>query len=189
LHEDKVKLLIGAACSLNVGASNKIGEGHGDFTFYDKTGKEKLPNYRKCYGDMLLKYKGISLLGEYVQSSALALEGTFVNAAATSPLFPTDVSNYFVLGNGVNIQSGYVTKSGYSLDIKFEKLRKEFNNNNSLLVNQDAYTFGFTKYIKGHNLKIQTSFTSLNQEQLNALSNTVEKIRTISGQLSFQVVF
>ncbi len=189
LHEDKVKILVGTACSLNVGASNKIGEGHGDFTFYDNTGKEKLPNYRKFYGDMLIKYKGFSLLTEYIKTSAAALEGSFVNAAATSPLIPTDVSNYFVLGNGVNIQSGYVTKSGYSLDIKFEKLRKEFNNNNSLLVNQDAYTFGLTKYIKGHNLKIQTSFTSLNQEQLNAVSNTVEKIRTISGQLSFQVVF
>lgn len=192
LHEDKVKILVGAACSLNVGASNKIGEGHGDFTFYDKTGKEKLPNYRKCYGDMLIKYKGFSLLGEYVQTSALALEGSFVNAAVPSPtpLYPTDISNYLVLGNGVNIQTGYVTTSGYSLDLKFEKLTKEFNKNNgSMLANQDAYTVGFTKYIKGNNLKLQISATSLNQEQLNTVSNAIEKIQTISGQVSFQVVF
>ena len=190
LHEDKVKILFGAACSLNIGASNKIGEGHGDFTFYDNTGKEKLPNYRKYYGDMLIKYKGFSLLTEYIKTSAAALEGTFVNATATLPLYPTGISNYLVLGNGVNIQTGYVTKSGYSLDFKFEKLNKEFNNNNgSLLANQDAYTIGLAKYIKSNNLKIQISATSLNQEQLNTVSNAIEKIQTISGQLSFQVVF
>lgn len=190
LHEDKVKILIGTACSLNVGASNKIGEGHGDFTLYDSTKKEKLPDYRKYYGDMLIKYKGFSLLTEYIKTSAAALEGTFVNATATLPLYPTDISNYLVLGNGVNIQTGYVTNSGYSLDFKFEKLNKEFNNNNgSLLANQDAYTIGLAKYIKGNNLKIQISATSLHQEQLNTVSNVIEKVQTISGQLSFQVVF
>lgn len=190
LHEDKVKILIGTACSLNVGTSNKMGEGHGDFTLYDSTKKEKLPDYRKYYCDMLIKYKGFSLLTEYIKTSAAALEGTFVNATATLPLYPTDISNYLVLGNGVNIQTGYVTNSGYSLDFKFEKLNKEFNNNNgSLLANQDAYTIGLAKYIKGNNLKIQISATSLNQEQLNTVSNVIEKVQTISGQLSFQVVF
>jgi len=190
LHEDKVKILIGTACSLNVGTSNKMGEGHGDFTLYDSTKKEKLPDYRKYYGDMLIKYKGFSLLTEYIKTSAAALEGTFVNATATLPLYPTDISNYLVLGNGVNIQTGYVTNSGYSLDFKFEKLNKEFNNNNgSLLANQDAYTIGLAKYIKGNNLKIQISATSLHQEQLNTVSNVIEKVQTISGQLSFQVVF
>lgn len=190
LHEDKVKILIGTACSLNVGTSNKMGEGHGDFTLYDSTKKEKLPDYRKYYGDMLIKYKGFSLLTEYIKTSAAALEGTFVNATATLPLYPTDISNYLVLGNGVNIQTGYVTNSGYSLDFKFEKLNKEFNSNNgSLLANQDAYTIGLAKYIKGNNLKIQISATSLHQEQLNTVSNVIEKVQTISGQLSFQVVF
>lgn len=190
LHEDKVKILIGTACSLNVGASNKIGEGHGDFTLYDSTKKEKLPDYIKYYGDMLIKYKGFSLLTEYIKTSAAALEGTFVNATATLPLYPTDISNYLVLGNGVNIQTGYVTNSGYSLDFKFEKLNKEFNSNiGSLLANQDAYTIGLAKYIKGNNLKIQISATSLHQEQLNIVSNVIEKVQTISGQLSFQVVF
>jgi hypothetical protein len=190
LHEDKVKILIGTACSLNVGTSNKMGEGHGDFTLYDSTKKEKLPDYRKYYGDMLIKYKGFSLLTEYIKTSAAALEGTFVNATATLPLYPTDICNYLVLGNGVNIQTGYVTNSGYSLDFKFEKLNKEFNNNNgSLLANQDAYTIGLAKYIKGNNLKIQISATSLHQEQLNTVSNVIEKVQTISGQLSFQVVF
>jgi hypothetical protein len=42
LHEEKIKILVGAAFSYNKGASNKVGEGHGDFVFYDNNLKEKL---------------------------------------------------------------------------------------------------------------------------------------------------
>jgi hypothetical protein len=188
-HEDKLKILAGVAGSLNVGASNKIGDGHAEFAFYDSNKIEKLPNYRKLYGDILFKYRGFSFLAEYVKTSASALDGSFVDSAATLPLYPTDISQYLVLGKGINIQSGYVTKSGYSLDFKYEKLTKEFNVDSSLLVNQNAYTVGLAKYLKGNNLKIQTSVTSLNQEQLNSVSNAVENVKTISGQVSFLVVF
>ena len=75
------------------------------------------------------------------------------------------------------------------MDIKYEKLTKEFNNNYSLLSNQDAFTIGFTKYIKGNNLKIQTSVTSINLDQFNATLNTIEKRQKVTAQLSFQVVF
>lgn len=189
LHEERIKILVGAAFSYNKGASNKVGEGHGDFVFYDNNLKEKLPDFRKSYCDILIKYKGFSFLGEYVNSSALSLEGSFINPTATAPLFMTEISNYLVLGNGYNIQGGYVTKSGFSLDFKYEKLTKEFDNNYSLLSNQDAFTIGFTKYIKGNNLKIQSSVTSTNLDQFNAPLNTIEKRQKVTAQFSFQVVF
>ena len=189
LHEDKIKILAGAAFSYNKGASNKVGEGHGDFVFYDSGLEEKLPDYRKSYGDILIKYKGFSFLGEYVNSSALSLEGSFINATATTPLFMTEISNYLVLGNGYNIQGGYVYKSGLSLDFKYEKLTREFNKTTSLLANQDAVTVGITKYLKGNNLKIQTSVSTRNSEQFNTTLNAEEKVKTLTAQLSFQVVF
>jgi len=189
LHEDKIKILAGAAFSYNNGASNKVGEGHGDFVFYDKNLKQKLPDYRKSYGDILIKYKGFSFLGEYVSSSALSLEGSFINSTATVPLFMTEISNYLVLGNGYNIQGGYVSKSGLSLDFKYEKLTREFNKNTSLLANQDAFTVGITKYLNGNNLKIQSSVSSKNMEQFNTTLNANEKVKTLTAQISFQVVF
>lgn len=189
LHEDKIKILAGAAFSYNNGASNKVGEGHGDFVFYDSNFKQKLPDYRKSYGDILIKYKGFSFLGEYVSSSALSLEGTFINSTATVPLFMTEISNYLALGNGYNIQGGYVSKSGLSLDFKYEKLTKEFNKASSLLSNQDAFTMGITKYLKGNDLKIQASVSTRNNEQFNATLNANEKIKSATVQLSFQVVF
>jgi hypothetical protein len=189
LHEDKIKILAGGAFSYNDGASNKVGEGHGDFVFYDSNFQQKLPDYRKLYGDILIKYKGFSFLGEYVSSSALSLEGSFINSTATVPLFMTEISNYLVLGNGYNIQGGYVSKSGLSLDFKYEKLTREFNKNSSLLANQDAFTVGITKYLNGNNLKIQSSVSSKNMEQFNTTLNANEKVKTLTAQISFQVVF
>ena len=189
LHEDKIKILAGTAFSQNKGASNKYGEGHGDFVLYGSDLKEKLPDYRKFYGDMLIKYRGFSLIAEYVKTSALSLEGLYVNTTATTPLFNTEISNYLSLGSGVNIQMGFVTKSGYSLDLKYEKLKKELNNNNSLLTNQQAYTFGFTKYIKGNNLKIQSSISSRKQDQYNTTLNTFENIQTLTAQFSILIAF
>lgn len=189
LHEDKIKILAGTAFSYNYGASNRVGEGHGDFVFYDSNFKQKLPDYRKWYGDILIKYKGFSFLGEYVNASALSLEGSFLNSIATIPLFMTEISNYLVLGNGYNIQGGYVSKTGLSLDFKYEKLTKELNSNSSLLSNQDAFTVGITKYLKGNNLKIQSSVSSRNIEQFNTTLNANEKFKTLTAQISFQVVF
>ena len=188
-HEDKLKVLVGTAYSYNIGASNKVGEGHGDFVLYSNTGRVKLPDYRKFYEDILFKYKGFSLLAEYINTTATSLVGSFLNAGATRPLYLTEISEYLVLGDGYNVQTGYVTKSGYSFDLKYEKLNQEFDSNASLLLDQEAYTFGFTKYFKGNNFKIQSAVSANNVDQFNTFTNSIEKIKTITAQFAIQVVF
>jgi hypothetical protein len=188
-HEDELKILVGTTYSYNIGASDKVGEGHGGFELYNNTGKSKLPDYRKFYEDILVKYKGFSMLAEYVNTTATSLSGSYLDLGGTRPLYLTEISEYLVLGDGYNIQTGYVTKSGYSLDLKYEKLNLEFDNNASLLSNQEAFTIGLTKYFKGNNLKIQSAVSSNNVEQFNALSNKTDKINTITAQFAIQVVF
>jgi hypothetical protein len=189
LHEDKVKILAGTAFSYNYGASNKFGEGHDDFKLYGSDLKVKYPDYRKIYSDILLKYKGFSFLGEYINTSALSLTDMFVNPTATTSLFPTEISTFLALGSGINIQTGYVTESGYAVDLKLEKLTSEFTNSRTVLANQDAFTLGVTKYIRGNNLKIQASLTQRNREQFNFVANNFENIKTVTAQFCFQVVF
>jgi hypothetical protein len=188
-HEDQLKILVGAAYSYNIGASNKVGEGHGDFMLYNNTGKSMLPDYRKFYEDILLKYKGFSLLTEYTNTTATSLSGSYLDAGATRPLYLTEISEYLVLGDGYNVQAGYVTKSGLALDVRYEKLNQEFDNNLSLLLDQEAYTLGLTKYFKGNNFKIQGLVSSNNLNQFNSISSTIEKVNTITAQLAVQVVF
>ena len=188
-HEDQLKVLLGSAYSYNIGASNKVGEGHGDFMLYDTTGKVKLPDYRKFYEDILFKYKGFSLLGEYVNATATSLKGSFLDSAATRSLYLTEISEYLVLGDGYNVQAGYVTKSGYSLDLRYEKLNQEFDNDAAILLDQEAYTIGLTKYFKGNNFKIQAAVSSKNLDKYNATTTNIETIKTITAQFAVQVVF
>lgn len=188
-HEEKLKALIGSAYSYNVGVSNDVGEGHGNFTFYDNTTNVKYPDYRKFYADVLFKYKGLSFLAEYSHTTATSLNGSFLNAGATRPLYLTEISEYLVLGNGFNIQTGYVTKSGYAIDLRIEKLNKEFDNNASLLLDQEAFTIGFTRYFKGNNLKIQSALSENRADQFDVASNSFQKIKTLTAQFAVQVAF
>ena len=180
LHEETFKFVLGAAASYNDGASNAVGEGHGNFVIYEENGESQLPDYRQIYADILMKYKGFSLLTEYVNASATGLEQTFVNQAATVELQPQQISSFLVLGDALNSQIGYVTKKGYAIDFRYSNLTPEFDNfNDSILQETDIYSLGLTKYIKGNDAKIQTTFSSIEQNEIN----------TFRAELMFQVVF
>jgi len=161
-HEESPKILLGAAASFNDGASGAVGESHGDFFLYNQEGDDQLPDYRQVYGDILVKYMGFSLLGEYNVSTATNLEGSFLDVTAATELDPTQISEYLSLGTGMNVQFGYVSKTGYALDLRYAMTTPEFDENlNSVLPEQSAITGGFSKYFKGNALKLQAAVTML----------------------------
>ena len=172
--ESKPKLMIGAASSLNVGASHSVGEGHylepdpglsapsETFVFYDSLGLNKFPNYLKNYVDLLFKYKGFNLLAEYVNTAAYELDGSSINIAGTDLLEPTEISTYLILGNAYNIQVGYLFKGDWSIDAKWGQSFREFDNDNSLLVNYDSMGGGLTKYFSERAVKAQLMATYYN---------------------------
>ena len=96
-HEESLKLVIGAAASYNDGASNSVGEGHGDFYLFNNLNQVMLPDYRELNIDFLSKYKGFSLMGEYSISTATGLEG-LVTESLIQELQPTEISTYLALG-------------------------------------------------------------------------------------------
>ena len=158
-----------------------MGEGHGDFYIYDGLGGVQLPDYRQMYYDLLFKYKGISFLGEYVFATATELQGSFTDELATIPLIPTEISEYLALGRAYNLQLGYVTKSGFGVDLRMENSNPEFESNpNTVVTKTDAYGVSICQYFKGNDLKLQASFL---QTQLS--NNT----KLLYGGLTFQLVF
>lgn len=162
LHEHKPKLVLGSAFSWNRGASNAVGEGHGDFLIYNNNGRVSLPDYRQLYIDLLAKYRGFSLLAEFGNASAAGLTENYTDAAAVLLLAPQQISSFLQLGNSYNAQLGYVTKSGYSVDFRYGQAMPEFASyTNSLMQGTDSYTIGFTRYFKGHNLKAQAAYSLL----------------------------
>lgn len=181
MHEEKIKVLIGAAASRNIGASDAVGEGHGNFFMYNIDGKIQLPNYNKICADVLMKYKGFSLLLEYTNTTASGLDLLFIEENAATILAPTQISEFLILGNSITSQLGYVTKSGYGFDLRYDQARPEFGQNtNSLLGEFHSYTFGFSKYFNANHLKIQTAISQVNLPQGRS---------SLTGSLLFQIGF
>ena len=180
-REDALKMVVGFAGSMNKGASNASGEGHGDFLLYDADGASNLPDYNQLYMDILMKYRGFSFLAEYVNSNASNLDLVFTDANASQLLAPTQISQFLVLGDSFNLQTGYVTESGYSFDVRYENMNPEFENQTaSILQDTSAFTIGLSKYFKGNALKLQTSYSNINA----ALGNDVSTF-----QILMQITF
>lgn len=169
MHEPKPKLVIGTAGSINQGATNAVGEGHGDFLLYNENGKMALPNYRQLYADILAKYKGFSVLLEFGNASASGLDQNFSDEKAILRLAPGQISSFVRLGNSFNSQFGYVTKNGYSFDVRYGQSQPEFAlYTGNLMATNENITLGFSKFFKGHNAKIQSSLSRVNMNEANA---------------------
>jgi hypothetical protein len=178
LKEKNVKVLIGGASSLNFGSSHKLGEGHYNdsyldddtFMFYDSLGERKLPNYLKNYVDILVKYRGLNLLFEYVNTAAYNLQGSSLNSSGSLLLEPTQISQYLVLGNAYNIQGGYLFNSDWSLDLKYGRSYYEFEETYSILQNYDSMGAGITKYFSNRAVKTQLMANYINFPNNNPIN-------------------
>ena len=163
IHEEKPKVQIGVAYSKNIGASNLVGDGHGDFVLYDSSGEENYPDYSQLFFDLNLKYKGFSLLFEYADSYASGLEDIYTDPNGFNTLIPKQISEYLVLGDSQGIHFGYFTKSGYSVDFIYEQSNPEFNSNlDSILRESTNVGFGLSKYLSDNNIKLQASVFKTN---------------------------
>jgi hypothetical protein len=178
--EAKPKLLIGAAYSHNIGATQATGEGHGDFFLYNNLGKNQLPDYRKLYYDILFKFKGISLLAEYVIGTAKMPEIAYSDATGLNRLEQTQISEFLALGTGFNAHASYVFRKKYGIDVRYATTTREFGSNeNSVIKDQQELTYGITKYVQANHLKINASLTHL----------TLGSNSSLIGTLLVQLVF
>ena len=145
---------------------NVVGEGHNDFQMYDKEGAADYPDYRKLSADLLFKWNGFSLLAEYVNATANGLNGLYVEKDEGAKLKPHQIANYLALGNGFNVQAGYLFRKLWALDIAYSKVKPEWKETEqSVLREADNITFGASKYFNNNTFKLQLagSYTSYNQ--------------------------
>ena len=156
-REEQPKVAIGLATSYNIGASGAVGESHGDWYIYDEAGRHQLPNYLKNHVDLLVKWRGATLLAEYVNAAAYGLDGAFTDASLGTLLLPTQISTYLMLGNAFNVQAGYALPNGWAIDARLARTYPEFaaDNANSLLQVADAFGGCVTWYRNEQALKIQ----------------------------------
>ena len=195
VRELNPKLLIGFSGSFNNGMSSRRGRRNGDFLFYNIAGVDtsyRLPNYLKVGGDLLFKYRGFSVLAEYVNTKAFVANdithrndrygndpsqitssfGAFNEDEFLTVSSDEYVKRQLILGSGFNIQAGYLFKSLFSIDGRFTKLNPDefsFMNNATYYNRQHYYEIGLSKYFsKNYSFKVQASYRFIDDAKLRA---------------------
>ncbi len=154
-HEQKVKIALGGAISYNVGASNQIGEGHGEFHLYDADGGIAYPDYQKIAFDVLMKYRGFTFLAEYTNASGNGIQGLYSSPSPLGGLKPREIADYLTLGDGYNVQAGYLFNGKWAVDLRYSTVRPEWSDHQQKIQNTTAYTAGVARYFIDNRLKVQ----------------------------------
>ncbi|PKD20359.1 porin [Salegentibacter salinarum] len=106
-------------------------------------------NISTFFADLMFKYKGISVLGEFAHRDAdnpIALEedGTPTGAVVN-------------VGNSINLQGGYLFDNNIEVVGRFTQVKEDIMG--SLFPDEKQYTLGLSKYIFKHKLKVQTDLS------------------------------
>src|SRR5690606_918016 len=95
--------------------------------------------------------------------------GEFAHRSAADPISKNadgSLTGHEVnVGNGLNLQSGYVFDTNWEVSARYTNI--DFDSGITGKDLQNQYTLGFSKYIVGHKLKVQTDISYLT----NTISN------------------
>ena len=171
VREIKPKLVIGAVYSYNVGATSAKGTNGGRWLYGDINQDISLPDYSKYGVDYMFKYRGFYSFGSYFATNAIVptdIAGEFSLAGAFTPytgLTQTEIKNKVLsrlnLGSGFNVQAGYLLPCNWAFGLRYTKLDQDLQSF-AFATNDENYSFVATKYLAGHDLKIQTEIGKYN---------------------------
>lgn len=108
-------------------------------------------NISTVFADMMFKFKGFSFMAEYAMRSSDVVNFQTVNPDLT--LSKATVTN----GSGMNLQVGYLFKNNWEVAGRFTQIVPSKVGSDQY----EQYTFGVSKYIVGHKLKVQTDLSYL----------------------------
>jgi phosphate-selective porin OprO/OprP len=165
-REAKPKLAIGATYDYNDRAV-KDRSNQGSYMTYDTDKDGNFDGYfysniATVFVDMMFKYKGVSIMGEYADRSSDQTVQTIVNDDLS-----TTTATVFT-GNSLNLQAGYLFKSNWEVSGRYTEVNPTKVTGKSAF---QQYTFGVSKYIVGHSLKVQSdvSYTTTDNSTNNKL--------------------
>ena len=144
VREVQPRLLLSAYGSYNQGMSSRRGRASGDILYLDNSFQEVLPDYWKLGADLLFKFRGFTLIAEYVLADAKVPADQITqrvrNDGSLATTFEGGVEAYvkgrMMLGSAVNVQAGYVFPSLWSVDARWTRLSPA---DHSFLMNPTFY--------------------------------------------------
>lgn len=143
-REQTPKLAIAAAYNINTNAVRERGQG-GSFII-DGNGTYLGKTLNTIYADLMFKYKGFSLMGEFAQR---ATEDSNPNVLDEND----NVVGTYYTGSALNLQAGYLFKSNYEIAARYTMVTPESATGKD---DETEYGIALSKYVVGHKLKVQT---------------------------------
>lgn len=107
------------------------------------------------FADMMFKYKGVSIMGEYAIRTAA--QDSVANSDGTK------TGEVVGVGTGMNFQVGYLFKNNWEVATRYTSIALDKNVTGREL--QTQYTLGVSKYFEGHKLKVQSDISYLTEEK------------------------
>jgi phosphate-selective porin OprO/OprP len=144
-REPKPKLMVGATYDLN----NNAVRTRSNLGLYMQTENGfHQTDIKTIFVDGMFKYKGFAFMGEYANREADAPIAVEADGTATGAIV--------LEGDAFNFQASYLLKSNYEFTGRYSTINYY---QVSGVADDDQYTFGISKYVVGHKLKVQTDFT------------------------------
>lgn len=131
-------------------------------------------NVLNFQADFMFKYAGFSFMGEYANSDVVDATGEYVRHDGAG--------GFFEVGEGLNLQAGYLLANNIEIAGRYTSY-KPFQN--VALSRQNQYTLGLSKYVVGHNLKIQSDFTLVETEAGTSYDFVNDLIFRLQVELAF----
>ncbi|GAA4275399.1 porin [Aquimarina mytili] len=149
-REQAPKLMLAATYDFNADAvKNRSNQGSYMETstgFYET-------NISTIFVDAVFKYKGFSFMGEFADrdaDDAIAVEED-----------GTPTGDIVQVGNAINLQAGYLFKNNWEVAGRYTNLNFDAVVGRAL---EEQYTLGVSRYIAGHNLKVQSDISYTTQD-------------------------
>ncbi len=143
-RESTPKLSVGITYDFNDGAQNQRGQ-LGDFM-------STPTDLSTIFGDLMFKYQGWSVMSEFAHKAAS--DPASYDAAGL-------VDGYYYTGTAFSIQAGYLNSDNVELAGRYTTVNPEDVTGRADFA---QYTIGVSKYVSGHDLKVQSDISILAED-------------------------
>ncbi len=161
--ESTPKLAFGATYNMNYGASRQKQSGA---FLLDNEGRYLSGDLQTLLFDVVFKYAGLSITGEFAEKHCILDKN--VNHEDVRDIMLDANGESFYTGKGFNIQLGYLMSSNWEVAGRYTTVTPDWDTS---FARTREYTLGLSKYISGHNLKIQSDISL--RERENSATNSL----------------
>ena len=195
-REETPKVSIGITYDVNQNAARERGNLGDYIETEDENGDiivdhENLATLNTILGDVMFKYKGFSLLGEFANKTMdrdRSYDTIETEDESGEVITTYSILNNYYTGTGITVQAGYLLKNNLEPAIRYTTISPELLTGNLADQSEDLqemYTLGLSRYIVGHSLKVQTDFSLIRDTDQYTSDITEEYLWRFQIEMAF----